>query len=320
MIKTAVIPVAGFGTRMLPASKSISKEMLPLADKPVIDYIVEECLLAGIEHIVLITHSRKSDIENYFDKNFELEASLQKSNKNELLKIVQKYQSDDLRITAVRQGEAKGLGHAILCARDIVGNQPFAVLLPDVIVESLSSESNNIPLFEMIQQFKRTRSSQIMVEPVAAEDVSKYGIVDLSKELLEISNSKPLQGIVEKPSVEDAPSNLAVVGRYVFSPKIWQHLELTRAGVGGEIQLTDAILSLLVEENVYAVPLKGVSKDCGCKIGYYKAFVDEVLSRNDQESKKFLDYLVSIADKHLQTERQPTTEQVSLKTPIKLVS
>lgn len=294
MIKIAVIPVAGFGTRMLPASKSISKEMLPLADKPLIDYVIEECLLSGIDHVVLITHSSKTDIEDYFDKNYELESNLESANKLELLKKIKKYQSSELRITSVRQGQAKGLGHAILCAKEIVGNNPFAVLLPDVIVQSPSDAKSHIPLLEMVQQYKKVRASQIMVEPVPAEEVSKYGIVDLSSELLNITQSKPLSGIIEKPSVKDAPSNLAVVGRYVFSPGIWRHLEMTRAGVGGEVQLTDAILSLLAEENVYAVPLKGQSKDCGCKIGYYKAFVEEVLSRSDGISKEFADFIHSL--------------------------
>ncbi|MCW8876039.1 MAG: UTP--glucose-1-phosphate uridylyltransferase [Kangiellaceae bacterium] len=310
MIKTAVIPVAGFGTRMLPASKSTSKEMLPLADKPIIEYVIEECKQAGIEHVILVTNANKADIENYFDRNYELENQLESAGKFELLSTVRQPQNEEITISAVRQSEAKGLGHAILCAKNIIANQPFAVLLPDVIVQSKENSFSDNPMLELIEQFEVTRSSQILVEPVAENEVNKYGIVEMASSRLSINRSKPLSGIVEKPEQEEAPSNLAVVGRYVFASGIWKHLENTESGVGGEIQLTDAILTLMEEEAVYALPLDGVSKDCGCKLGYYKAFVEEILAREDDLSEQFQAFLESLSEK---SEHQKSSDSHSIR-------
>ena len=309
MIKTAIIPVAGLGTRMLPASKTTSKEMLPLADKPIIEYIIEECKQAGIQHVILVTSSSKTDIEDYFDRNQILEKLLESSGKLELLESIQKNSNNDITISAVRQSSAKGLGHAVLCARDLVMNQPFAVLLPDVIVRSKEHASHKNPMMDLIKQFETTHSSQLLVEEVDKHEVDKYGVVELKSAGLTINRSKPLKSIVEKPRPKDAPSNLAVVGRYVFSSGIWQHLENTNPGVGGEIQLTDAILSLIEEEAVYAVTLDGVSKDCGCKLGYYKAFVEEVLARGDQLSQEFQEFLEYTCNNSVQLDKSGKTRK-----------
>ncbi|MGO3421737.1 MAG: UTP--glucose-1-phosphate uridylyltransferase, partial [Pseudoalteromonas distincta] len=217
----AVIPVAGLGTRMLPMTKAIPKEMLPLVDKPLIQYIVNECVAAGIKEIVLVTHSSKNAIENHFDTSFELEATLEKRVKRTLLDEVRSICPADVTIMHVRQGEAKGLGHAILCAKPIVGDDDFIVLLPDVILDAYTADQKTENLAAMLKRFSETRASQIMLEPVAQEDVSKYGIADINGVELTPGKSAAINTMVEKPDVDVAPSNLAVVGRYVLSKNIW---------------------------------------------------------------------------------------------------
>ena len=238
VVRKAVLPVAGLGTRMLPATKAIPKEMLPVVDKPLIQYVVREAIAAGIKEIVLVTHSSKNSIENHFDKSFELEATLEKRVKRQLLEEVQQICPKDVTIMHVRQGEAKGLGHAVLCARPLIGDNPFAVLLPDVLIDEVASDPKKDNLAEMVHMFEENQISQIMVEAVPESEVDKYGIADIKGEALSEGMSLPMQAIVEKPPRDEAPSNLAVVGRYVLSSNIWPLLEKTPAGAGDEIQLT----------------------------------------------------------------------------------
>ena len=289
-VKKAVIPVAGLGTRLLPATKAIPKEMLPVVDKPLIQYVVAECVAAGIKEIILVTHSSKNSIENHFDTSFELEATLEKRVKRQLLEAVQMICPKDVTIMHVRQGVAKGLGHAVLCARPLVGNAPFAVVLPDIIVDEYSSNLKKDNLAEMVAKFNTSRVSQIMVEQVPHEDVSKYGIVDLEGLELQQGESGKIHDMVEKPDIEDAPSDLAVVGRYVLSGEVWDFLEMTPPGAGDEVQLTDAISSLMKSEQVDAYYMKGNSHDCGSKLGYMTAIVEYGLRHPElgEEFKSFL--------------------------------
>jgi UTP--glucose-1-phosphate uridylyltransferase len=289
-VKKAVIPVAGLGTRMLPATKAIPKEMLPVVDKPLIQYVVAECVAAGIKEIILVTHASKNSIENHFDTSFELEATLEKRVKRQLLEAVQAICPKDVTIMHVRQGVAKGLGHAVLCARPMVGDAPFAVVLPDVIIDEYTSNLKKDNLADMVAKFNTSRVSQIMVEQVPQEDVSKYGIVDLEGLDLKQGESGKIHGMVEKPDLEDAPSDLAVVGRYVLSENIWDLLDFTPPGAGDEVQLTDAIATLMKTEQVDAYYMKGVSHDCGSKLGYMTANVEYALRHPElgDEFKSFL--------------------------------
>ena len=270
----AVIPVAGLGTRMLPATKAIPKEMLPIVDKPLIQYVVDECIAAGIKQIVLVTHSSKNSIENHFDKSFELESMLEKRVKRQLLDEVQAICPKDVTIMQVRQGEAKGLGHAVLCALPVVGNSPFAVLLPDVIVDGYDCNLASDNLAKMVKLYAENQLSQIMVEPVPMSQVSSYGIADVDGKSLTPGSSALITKIIEKPSQAEAPSNLSVVGRYVFNPAIWDCLKRTPLGAGDEIQLTDAIALLMQQQQVQAHHISGRSHDCGNKLGYIQAFVE----------------------------------------------
>lgn len=274
IVRKAVIPVAGLGTRMLPATKAIPKEMLPVVDKPLIQYVVQECIAAGIKEIVLVTHSSKNSIENHFDISFELESMLEKRVKRQLLDEVQNICPKDVTIMHVRQGQAKGLGHAVLCARPLVGDAPFAVVLPDVLIDSYDSDLKKDNLAHMAALFSSTGISQVMVEPVPMQNVSSYGVADVEGHQLQAGESVNMTAIVEKPKVEEAPSNLSVVGRYVFTPDIWQALEYTPLGAGDEIQLTDAIAILMKSQPVNAYHIKGRSHDCGNKLGYMQAFVE----------------------------------------------
>ena len=286
----AVIPVAGLGTRMLPATKAIPKEMLPVVDKPLIQYSVAECVAAGIKDIVLVTHSSKNAIENHFDTSFELEAMLEARVKRQLLSEVQSICPPDVTVMQVRQGQAKGLGHAVLCAKPMVGDSPFVVLLPDVLLDDSTADLRKENLAKMIQRFDDTGYSQIMVEPVPEQDVSKYGVVDCAGATIAAGESAPMTAVVEKPAREDAPSNLAVVGRYVLSAEIWPLLEKTAPGAGDEIQLTDAIAMLMKEQTVEAFHMSGKSHDCGDKLGYMKAFVQYGL-RHGSEGENFSHWL-----------------------------
>jgi UTP--glucose-1-phosphate uridylyltransferase len=274
MIKKAVLPVAGFGTRFLPASKSIPKEMVTVVDRPAIEYVVKEAVAAGIEQIILVTHASKASIENYFDRNFELETTLEQKKKFELLKSITDILPQHVSVVSVRQPQPLGLGHAVLCAKDIVGNDDFAVLLPDVLVKDESAQND---LANMIARFDTSAMAQIMVEAVPDHLTDQYGIVDVSTSPAE-GQSVVMQGIVEKPKAGTAPSNLSVVGRYVLPAKIMQLLEQTPKGAGNEIQLTDAIAMLQKTDAVEAYRMKGQTFDCGSKIGYLKAVLHYGLS------------------------------------------
>jgi len=276
-VTRAVIPVAGLGTRMLPATKAIPKEMLPIVDKPLIQYVVQEAVAAGITEIVLVTHSSKNSIENHFDTSFELEATLEKRVKRQLLDEVRNITPKHVTVISVRQPQALGLGHAILCARPVVRNHPFAVLLPDVIIDQFHSNLKKDNLSEMIKRYEETGSSQIMVEPVPHNMVNQYGVVDLAGESLVAGQSVAVADMVEKPDVDDAPSNFAITGRYVLSPTIWELLEYTPPGAGDEIQLTDGLHQLRLLETIEAYHIKGKSHDCGSKLGYAVANAEYAL-------------------------------------------
>ena len=267
MIKKAILPVAGLGTRFLPASKSIPKEMVTVVDRPAIEYVVKEAIAAGIEQIILVTHSSKASIENYFDRNFELENSLEQKKKFDLLKEITEILPAHVTVVSVRQAQPLGLGHAVLCAKDLVGDDAFAVLLPDVLVKD-TNEKNDLSL--MIQRFQQTQNAQIMVEAVPKHLVDQYGIVAVATSPRE-GESIAMQGIVEKPAIGTAPSNLSVVGRYILPAEIMSLLANTPRGAGNEIQLTDAIAMLQQSQTVEAYRMKGQTFDCGSKIGYLKA-------------------------------------------------
>ncbi|MGI2110915.1 UTP--glucose-1-phosphate uridylyltransferase GalU [Shewanella frigidimarina] len=292
-----VIPVAGLGTRMLPATKAIPKEMLPLVDKPLIQYIVDECVSAGIKEIVLVTHASKNAIENHFDKSYELESTLEKRVKRQLLHEVQAICPKNVTIMHVRQGEAKGLGHAILCAKPCIGDNPFAVVLPDVILDSYSADQRTENLALMLIRFRESQASQIMVAPVPDDQVHKYGIADCGGETINPGDSTKIFNMVEKPEPGTAPSNLAVVGRYVLSSKIWDLLARTLPGAGDEIQLTDAIDMLIESDTVEAFNMTGKSHDCGDKLGYMKAFVEYGL-RDPKLGSDFKKELAGLLELH----------------------
>lgn len=289
----AIIPVAGLGTRMLPASKAIPKEMLTLADKPLIQYVVEECAAAGIKEIILVTHSSKNAIENHFDTSFELESTLEARVKRQLLEEVRSITPKGVTIMQVRQGQAKGLGHAVLCAKPLIGDSPFAVVLPDVLIDNAACDLTRDNLAAMVREFNQTGVSQILVEPVPHELVNQYGIVDLGGVELKPGQSAPLASIVEKPDPSEAPSNLCVVGRYVFPAKIMETLAFTPPGAGDEIQLTDGIFSFMKEQPVNAFYMTGKSHDCGGKLGYMKAFV-EYSMRHAKEGPAFSAWVKSL--------------------------
>ncbi|WP_436660536.1 UTP--glucose-1-phosphate uridylyltransferase GalU [Acinetobacter sp. P1(2025)] len=267
MIKKAILPVAGLGTRFLPASKAIPKEMVTVVDRPAIEYVVREAVAAGIEQIILVTHSSKASIENYFDRNFELETTLAQKQKLDLLKEITEILPAHVSVVSVRQPQPLGLGHAVLCAKSVVGNDAFAVLLPDVLVKDDAAQND---LARMIQRFEQSHAAQIMVEAVPDHLVDQYGIVDVATAPAE-GESTVMQGIVEKPAVGTAPSNLSVVGRYVLPAEIMTLLENTPKGAGNEIQLTDAIAMLQQTNTVEAYRMKGQTFDCGSKLGYLKA-------------------------------------------------
>ncbi|RUO74405.1 UTP--glucose-1-phosphate uridylyltransferase [Pseudidiomarina sediminum] len=281
MVKKVVIPVAGLGTRMLPATKAIPKEMLPLVDRPLIQFIVEECAAAGLTDIILVTHSSKNSIENHFDTSFELEATLEQRVKRQLLAEVQAITPPGVTIMHVRQGVAKGLGHAVLCARPLIDDQPFAVVLPDVLVDAESCDLQRDNLAEMVRNFNENGAAQVMVEQVPADKVDQYGVADLGGVQLQPGEQATIQQLVEKPPVDKAPSNLAVVGRYVFPAELWTLLERTPVGAGNEIQLTDAMAMLLEQKPVNAYYMKGRSHDCGNKLGYAQAFVKHAMRHPD---------------------------------------
>ena len=280
-ITHAVIPVAGFGTRMLPLSKSVPKELLPLGNRPAIHYVVEEAIAAGIKHIVLVGHAQKSAIENYFDINAELDNQLRAKDKDALADSLN-WLPDDVTVSMIRQGKPLGLGHAVLAARPVIGEHDFAVLLPDVVLDPFTGDMTADNLAFMIDAFAKDSHSQILVDKVADADVHKYGIAQLNEtysnagdidDKTEVNASFKVAGFVEKPNLADAPSNLAVVGRYVFSNQIFDYLANTKASVGGEIQLTDAIDALISEYGVNVTTMRGDSYDAGDMRSYMQAFI-----------------------------------------------
>ncbi|WP_035779515.1 UTP--glucose-1-phosphate uridylyltransferase GalU [Clostridium butyricum] len=281
-IRKAIIPAAGLGTRFLPATKAQPKEMLPIVDKPTIQYIIEEAIASGIEEILIITGRNKKCIEDHFDKSVELEMELEKNNKNELLELVQDI-SDMVDIHYIRQKEPKGLGHAIICAKTFVGNEPFAILLGDDIVYNDEKPC----LKQLIECYDEYKTSILGVQTVDKESVSKYGIVDGI--LIEDRVCK-VKGLVEKPSIEEAPSNTAILGRYIVTPKIFDILDNTKPGKGNEIQLTDALLELIKEEAMYAYNFEGKRYDVGDKLGFLEATVEYAL-RKPEIRDDFIKYL-----------------------------
>jgi len=281
-IRKAVFPVAGLGTRFLPATKASPKEMLPIVDRPLIQYAVDEAVAAGVTDLIFITGRGKRAIEDHFDKAYELEAELQAHGKNRLLKEVRSLIPPGVNCVYVRQGEALGLGHAVLCARHLVGEEPFAVILADDLIDA------RVPAIkQMAQAHARQGGSLVAVQNVAREETAAYGIVSAGTATGRLAR---MSGIVEKPKPEAAPSTLGVVGRYILSPRIFHHLQATRAGAGKEIQLTDAIARLLQEEPVYAYEFDGRRYDCGSKLGYLEATVDYAL-RHEEVADGFRAYL-----------------------------
>lgn len=283
-IKKAIIPAAGLGTRFLPATKAQPKEMLPIVDKPTIQYIVEEAVAAGIEQILIITGRNKRAIEDHFDKSIELENELEVHNKQELLDIVRKV-SNMVDIYYIRQKEPKGLGHAISCAKTFVGNEAFAVMLGDDIVDS------EVPcLKQLMECYDQYKTTILGVQEVAHEEVSKYGIV--SGMYIE-DNVYKLKDVVEKPNINESPSNIAILGRYIITPQIFSVLENTPPGKGGEIQLTDALKTLMNEEAMYAYKFQGKRYDVGDKLGFLQATVELALKREDL-GEVFAKYLAEL--------------------------
>jgi UTP--glucose-1-phosphate uridylyltransferase len=282
-IRKAVFPVAGLGTRFLPATKANPKEMLPVVDKPLIQYAVEEAVAAGIEEMIFVTSSSKRAIEDHFDKNYELESELEKKGKHELLDLVRGVVPKGVSCVYIRQPEALGLGHAVLCARRVVGDEPFAVLLADDMIDG----TNGGVVAQMVEQFAQQQCSVLGVEEVPKSETDKYGIVSIAEEQGRLAT---IVNIIEKPKPVQAPSNLAVVGRYLLTPRIFELLEKTQSGAGGEIQLTDAIADLLQEERVLAYRFDGKRYDCGSKLGYLQATVEYALKHPELKGR-FREYL-----------------------------
>ncbi len=272
-IKTAVFPVAGMGTRFLPATKANPKEMLPIVDKPLIQYAVEEAVSAGMTQMVFITGRNKRSIPDHFDKAYELESELERKGKTELLKLVHTIIPKNVTCIYIRQSEPLGLGHAVLCAAPVVGNEPFAVILADDLINNQQHSC----MQQLVDIYDNHQHSVLAVEEVPKEDTQKYGVIKPSKEESRVTGLYELDGIVEKPEPKDAPSNLSVVGRYILTPKIFDLLIETQKGAGGEIQLTDAIEQLLQHEIVNAYQFKGKRYDCGSKLGYLEATVEYAL-------------------------------------------
>ncbi|HKK06440.1 MAG TPA: UTP--glucose-1-phosphate uridylyltransferase GalU [Gammaproteobacteria bacterium] len=286
-IRKAVFPVAGMGTRFLPATKASPKEMLPIVDKPLIQYAVEEAVAAGMTQMIFVNGRNKHSIPNHFDKAYELEVELESRGKHELLKMVQGIIPDNVTCIYIRQAEPLGLGHAVLCAQPVVGNEPFAVILADDLIDG----ENDPCLSQMTRLYDDLESSILGVQQVASQDTDKYGIVD--SESIDDALSK-VNAIVEKPKPEEAPSTLGVVGRYILTPRIFDLLEKTERGSGGEIQLTDAIDALRADEDVYAYRFEGTRYDCGNKLGYLQATVEYAL-KHPELSEEFSNYLHTVS-------------------------
>lgn len=283
-VKKAVIPAAGWGTRLLPATKAQPKEMIPIVDKPTIQYIVEEAVEAGIEDILIITSKDKQSIEDHFDKSTALEKALREKGKTEMLETVQNI-SDMITIHSVRQKEQKGLGHAILCAKTFVGDDPFAVLLGDDVIRS-----EKAVIKQMMEVYEAKETAVLGCQTVAEKDVSKYGIVKYSSRDEDVYE---VEDMIEKPAVDEAPSRLAILGRYIITPDIFEIIEKTPPGKGGEIQLTDALKSLLEQRSVYAYDFEGKRYDVGNKFGFLQTTVEFALARDDL-GEDFKEYLLEL--------------------------
>lgn len=276
-IKKAVFPVAGLGTRFIPATKAMAKEMLPVVDKPIIQYAVEEAYKAGIEQIIFVTGRGKKALEDHFDRSFEIEHALEEKGKTDMLKMIQELVPKTGTIIYTRQNQPLGLGHAIWCARDIVGDEPFAVLLADDLIQT-----DKPVLAEMVKKFDRLRASIAAVMEVEKDQTSKYGILDakaIEQDIVRIDD------MVEKPAPEEAPSNLAIIGRYILTPKIFEFLGKQETGAGGEVQLTDAMRMLLKEQPIFGYKFSGTRFDCGDKAGFQMANLAFALDRPDLRPK-----------------------------------
>ncbi len=293
-VKKAIIPAAGLGTRFLPATKAQPKEMLPIVDKPTLQYIIEEAVASGIEEILIITGRNKQSIEDHFDKSIELEMELEKKGKTDLLEMIQCI-SDMVNIHYIRQKEPKGLGHAIHCAKSFIGDEPFAVLLGDDIVDAETP-----CLAQMISVFNEYKTTVLGVQEVPESEVNKYGIID--GKWIEDRVYK-VKGLVEKPAVDEAPTNIAILGRYIISPQIFPILENTPPGKNGEIQLTDALRTLVDQEAMYAYIFEGKRYDVGDKMGFLQATVEFALKRDDLKGP-FMDYLRYLTQNQDQNENE----------------
>jgi UTP--glucose-1-phosphate uridylyltransferase len=287
VIRKAVFPVAGLGTRFLPATKAIAKEMLPIVDRPLIQYAVDEAVAAGIEEIIFVTHRSKRCIEDHLHRAVELETELASQGKHASLKTLRQLTPSDIRFSFIRQEEPRGLGHAILCAQHLVGNEPFAVLLPDDLIDGQPPV-----LAQMIAQYEKIPNSLVAVRPILREDTRHYGIVDAPGQDAE-SVSIGIRGVVEKPSPEAAPSTMAIVGRYILSPEIFECIANLKPGTGGEIQLTDGISRLLKLERVMTYRYQGKHYDCGSKVGFLEATVAYGL-KHPEVSREFRQILLRV--------------------------
>lgn len=281
-VKKAVFPVAGLGTRFLPATKASPKEMLPIVDKPLIQYAVEEAIAAGITDIIFISSRTKRTVEDHFDKAYELETELASRGKQRVLEAVQSIRPVGVNFIYIRQAEALGLGHAVLCAQPVVGDEPFAVILADDLLDGAPPVMK-----QMADQYDYYQCSVLGVQQVAPDETASYGIVDAAPLAERVSR---VNAIVEKPKPEEAPSTLGVVGRYILTPRIFHHIQNLKPGAGGELQLTDAIAELLKEQQVLAYAYDGVRYDCGSKLGYLQATVEYAL-RHDEVGADFTAYL-----------------------------
>jgi UTP--glucose-1-phosphate uridylyltransferase len=281
-VTKAVFPVAGLGTRFLPATKASPKEMLPIVDKPLIQYAVEEAIEAGMTDIIFISSRTKRTVEDHFDKAYELETELEVRGKNRVLDLVQSIRPSGINFIYIRQAEALGLGHAVLCAKPVIGNEPFSVILADDLIDATPPVMK-----QMVDQYDYYQCSVLGVQEVAPEETAAYGIVDASPLGERVSR---VNAIVEKPKPEVAPSNLGVVGRYILTPRIFHFIENLKPGAGGELQLTDAIAALLQEQQVLAYAFEGVRYDCGSKLGYLEATVEYAL-KHPEVSSEFEAYI-----------------------------
>ena len=289
-IKKAVIPVAGLGTRMLPASKAIPKELLPVYDRPIIEHVVQEAIAGGITEIILVTRSGKEAIENHFDAHYELEHRLEKKGKETILGTVKNILPEGVKVPSIRQSDALSLGHAVLCAKHLLNNEPFAVPLPDVLVLDKESRGKNVSFAQLVDAWNDTAIGQVMVETVGSDRVENYGIADLGNEMTEPFKSVKLRGLVEKPSPADAPSNLAVLSRYILPNSVLDLLKKKGVGIGGEIQLTDALDELLKSEGLNAFETDAATFDCGNKQGFLGANV--AVGMRDPDTRQYMKALI----------------------------